>query len=132
MSLSRKAGGLFDSDEEQLEYLEDYDLDVSRAAVLKELGRYKEAGEIHLAEGRTFEAIQLFLMDDDDQYAVRRGHACILQGLWRHLSFAVKAKDGGEDAIRLLELASNVKLTSTDPVVNDEVSQYLRSTPSVD
>jgi hypothetical protein len=71
-------------------------------------------------------------MTDDDQYAVQRGHACILQGLWRHLSFAVMAKDGGEEAVQLLELASNVKLTSTDPLVNDEVSQYLRSTSAVD
>jgi hypothetical protein len=115
-----------------LQYLEDYDLDVSRAAVLKELGRYKEAGDIHLAEGRTLEAIQLFLIDDNDQYAVRRGHICILQGLWKHLSFSVKAQDGGAEAIQLLELASKVKLTSTDTGVNDEVSQYLRSTSAVD
>lgn len=106
-----------------MEYLEDYDLDVSRAAVLKELGRYREAGDIHLAEGRTLEAIQLFLIDDDDQHTVQRGHACILQGLWRHLSFGVKVQDGGAEAIQLLELASKVKLTSTDTVINDEVSQ---------
>lgn len=105
-----------------MEYLEDYDLDVSRAAVLKKLGRYKEAGDIHLAEGRTLEAIQLFLIDDDDQYAVRRGHDCILQGLWRHLSFGVEVRDGGAEAIQLLELASKVKPTSTNNAVNDEVS----------
>jgi hypothetical protein len=109
-----------------LEYLEEYNLDISRAAVLKELGRYKEAGEIHLAEGRTLEAIQLFLIDDNDQDTVRRGHDCILQGLWRHLSFAVKVQGGGAEAIQLLELASEVKLTSTDTMVNDEVSQCLR------
>ncbi|KAF8222237.1 hypothetical protein L208DRAFT_1381918 [Tricholoma matsutake] len=114
---------LFNSDEEELGYLEEYDLDVSRAAVLKELGRYKEAGEIHLAEGRTLEAIELFLIDDNDQDTVRHGHACILQGLWRHLSFAVKVEDEGAEAIQLLELASKVKLTSTDTVVNDEKIQ---------
>jgi hypothetical protein len=114
-----------------LEYLEEYDLDISRAAVLEELGRYKEAGDIHLAEGRILEAIQLFLMNNDDQYTVRRGHACILQGLWRHLSFAVKVQDGGAEATKLLNLASKVKLTSTDIVVNDEVCPCLQSTSTV-
>jgi hypothetical protein len=112
-----------------LEYLEEYDLDVSRAAVLKELGRYKEAGDIHLSKGRTLEAIQLFLLDGDDQDTVRRGHACILQGLWRHLSFSVKVQDGGEEAIQFLELASKVELTSTDTVVTDEVSHVCNRLP---
>jgi hypothetical protein len=111
-----------------LEYLEEYDLDVSRAAVLKELGRYKEAGDIHLAEGRTLEAIQLFLLNGNDQDTVRRGHACILQGLWRHLSFSVMGQDG-EEAIQFLEWASKFELTSNDTVVTDEVSHVCDQPP---
>ena len=104
-----KATQLFNSVDEELEYLENFDLDVSRAAVLEKLHKYEEAAEIHLLEGRTLEAIRLLLMDVNNQAAILRGNACILQGLWEHLSFGMKRFNKPEEVARLLALASKIK-----------------------
>jgi hypothetical protein len=101
--------------------LEDYDLDISRAAVLAALGRLQEAATIHLAEGRMLEAIRLLLEDEKDQGAICRGHECLLEGLWKHLSFGVKYTEGAKDIERLLEFASNSKLSLVDSSASDEV-----------
>lgn len=101
--------------------MEDYDLDVSRAAVLAGLGRLQEAATIHLAEGRMLEAIRLLLEDGKDQGAIRRGHECLLEGLWKHLSFGVKYTEGARDIKRLLEFASNSKLSLVDSSASDQV-----------
>jgi hypothetical protein len=77
--------------------------------VLEKLHKYEEAAEIHLLEGRTLEAIRLFLMDVHNQVAIQRGNACILQGLWEHLSFGMKMFDKPEEVDRLLALASKIK-----------------------
>ncbi|KNZ80017.1 TPR and ankyrin repeat-containing protein 1 [Termitomyces sp. J132] len=58
-----KARELFSTDEEELEYLEDLDLGITRAKVLVSLGRPAKAAALHLDEGRTEEAIPLFLQD---------------------------------------------------------------------
>ncbi|KAF8974058.1 hypothetical protein BDZ97DRAFT_421872 [Flammula alnicola] len=120
-----KATQLFDSVEEQLEYLEDFDLDVSRAALLEKLGKFQDAADIHFAEGRTLEAIRLFLMDENDETSIRRGYHCILQGLWEKASFGVKSLDRIEEVVRLLALASKVKsLGMLDSIDTDELSMF--------
>ena len=101
--------------------MEDYDLDVSRAAVLAGLGRLQEAATIHLAEGRMLEAIRLLLEDGKDQGAIRRGHECLLEGLWKQLSFGVKYTERTRDIERLLEFASNSKLSLVDSSASDQV-----------
>ncbi|KAG5636543.1 hypothetical protein H0H81_007673 [Sphagnurus paluster] len=85
----QKARELFSTDEEELEYLEDLDLDVARAEVLVSLGRPAEAAELHLSEGRTLDAIPLFLKDSNNVASMRQASHCILQEFWRHLSFGV-------------------------------------------
>jgi hypothetical protein len=47
----RKATPLFDTIDEQLEYMEDADLDVERATLLESLGRFSEAADVHFSEG---------------------------------------------------------------------------------
>lgn len=104
-----KVTQLFNSVDEELEYLEDFDLDISKAAVLEKLHRYDDAAEIHLREGRTLEAIRLLLMDRNNQTAIQRGNACILRGLWEHVSFGVKKFCRPEEVSQLLTLASKIK-----------------------
>ena len=77
--------------------------------MLEKLHKYEEAAEVYLREGRTFEAIRLLLMDVNNQAAIRRGNACILQSLWEHLSFGMKKFDKPEEVARLLALASKIK-----------------------
>ncbi|KAF8060885.1 hypothetical protein FPV67DRAFT_312197 [Lyophyllum atratum] len=84
-----KARQLFSTDEEELEYLEDHDLDIARAEVLTSLGRPAEAAELHLLEGRTLDAIPLFLKDEDNAHSMRQASQCILQEFWRNLSFGI-------------------------------------------
>ncbi|KAJ7630373.1 hypothetical protein FB45DRAFT_915319 [Roridomyces roridus] len=84
-----KANALFPTYEEALEYLEERGLDMAHATLLESLGRFSEAAEVHLEEGRTFDAIRLFLLNRNDEISMRRGLHCILQGLWNRVSFAV-------------------------------------------
>ena len=89
--------------------------------------KYEEAAEIHLLEGRTLEAIRLLLMDANNQAAIQRGNACILQGLWQHASFGVKKFHKPEEVAQLLALASKVKSSGLlEPGAVDEVrDEYL-------
>jgi hypothetical protein len=50
-STIRKASELFDSREEEFEFLEEYDYDVFRAQRLEEVGHKSDAAELHLTEG---------------------------------------------------------------------------------
>ena len=77
--------------------------------MLEKLHKYEEAAKIHLMEGRTLEAIRLLLMDGNNQAAIQRGNACILQGLWEHASFGVRKFSKPEEVARLLALASKIK-----------------------
>src|SRR5260221_7499980 len=119
----RKAGRLFKSVEEQLKYLEDFDLDVSRAALYEDIGDYSAAAAIHLAEGRTFDAIKLFLKDSSNQTSIRRGKDCILRGLWENLSFGTKLTERHNEVRKLLSLASNSQ-DAINSKVGDEVSLF--------
>ncbi|KJA29102.1 hypothetical protein HYPSUDRAFT_32443 [Hypholoma sublateritium FD-334 SS-4] len=119
-----KANQLFDSIEDALEYLEDFDLDVSRASLLENLGKFGDAADIHLAEGRTLDAIRLLLMDKDNEHSIRRGYHCILQGLWEKVSYGVKGLDRIEQVVRLLKLASSLKFSDVESLDIDELSMF--------
>ena len=94
--------------------------------MLERLHKYEEAAEIHLLEGRTLEAIRLLLMDVDNQAAIQRGNACILQGLWEHLSFGMKRFNKPEEVASLLALASKFKSSNLLEVAAvDEVRDVL-------
>ncbi|RXW12996.1 hypothetical protein EST38_g12858 [Candolleomyces aberdarensis] len=104
-----KARTLFESDEKELEYLEDNILlDDCHAVVLVELHRFQEAADVHLAEGRTMEAIRVLLQGKENKGSKRQANDCILRGLWETTSFAEKIKDTDITAIKFLRYASKV------------------------
>ncbi|KAF9493953.1 hypothetical protein BDN71DRAFT_1027051 [Pleurotus eryngii] len=104
-----KARDLFSSAEEGLEYLEDRDLDVARATLMASIpGKLSEAAEIHLAEGRSLDAIRLFLQDERSDTAMRRASKSLLEGLWRHMSFGVSANEPNEERDTLLGFAASI------------------------
>lgn len=124
-SLYRQARDLFESDEEALEYMDDYGFDMSRASFLEQLNRPAEAAEIHLAEGRTLEAIQLFSNDKENAHSILRASQCLLDGLWSKFSFRVKLHnvpseltENTRGLLRLLDTLDTVKL---DVKSRDEV-----------
>lgn len=121
--LFSKAAELFSSKEEELEFLEDHDLDIARAEVLESLGRQAEAAELYLAEGRTLDAIHLFLKDDNDQNSLRRGRQCILEGLWQNLSFGTEVDSVPKTSSfqQLLVMAEQLHPSQLDSAQIDEV-----------
>ncbi|KAJ7293966.1 hypothetical protein C8J57DRAFT_1444990 [Mycena rebaudengoi] len=119
-----KANELFSSYEEELEYLEDRGLDVAQATLLESLGRFAEAAELHLEEGRTFEAIKLFLQDQTTESSMRRGMECVLQGLWQRISFAIVPEDEDSSISRLLTLASKADVSLLSQTERDEISMF--------
>lgn len=77
-SAPREATGLFDSLDEELEYLEELDMDVTKASLLESIGRKREAAEVHLSEGRIMDAAKLFFDDDCEVECVELGVRCVL------------------------------------------------------
>jgi hypothetical protein len=117
-----QAKDLFTSDGEALAFTEDYDLDIARVTLLESMRRIGEAAELHLAEGRPLEAIDLLLKDTGNPKSLIRAYECILQGLWRHLSFGVQASvQRNETVIRLLQLASQLDIKQLNQSALDEV-----------
>jgi len=82
-----------------------------------------DAAEIHLEEGRTMKAIQLFLMDRNNATSMRRGYECIVQQLWRHLAFGISRKSASENPIvlELLEFGKQLNVGLLDSSATDEV-----------
>ncbi|KAH9949529.1 hypothetical protein B0H21DRAFT_728406 [Amylocystis lapponica] len=124
----KQARDLFESDKEALDYMDDYGFDMSRASYLEELGRPAEAAEVHLAEGRTLEAIELFSRDSQDPRSVFRASQCLLDGLWSHLSFGIKPSpdpESGSDSLRgLLRLLPALDVAKLDGRARDEVLMF--------
>ena len=122
----RKAMQLFDNDDDALEYMDDYGLDVARAQFLEEVGRYAEAADVHISEGNTLEAIRVLCLDTGNQESLKRALTCILDGLWRNLSCGVPVneetlKPSGTVG-KLLRLANDLTLTDArDEALRDEV-----------
>ncbi|KAG7450843.1 uncharacterized protein BT62DRAFT_1001658 [Guyanagaster necrorhizus] len=104
----KKAHELFDSPEEELEYLEERDLDIALADLLETMGRCSEAAELHYFEGRREEAIDLFLREAENKSALRRAQECILEELWHRISFGADSRAICSDlgVSRLMRFAS--------------------------
>ena len=78
----RKAHTLFSTVEEEIVYLEDRNLDDAQVDLLIRHEKRSDAAEVHLAEGRVLEAIDLFLDDNENRKdSIQRATDCVLQGL---------------------------------------------------
>ncbi|KAH9891312.1 hypothetical protein C8Q73DRAFT_119576 [Cubamyces lactineus] len=123
-----KARELFETDEEFLEYMDDYGLGVARASYLEELGRYEDAADISLSEGNILQAIRLLTMDRGNPALVRKATRCLLDGLWRHLPFGTVVNEtllkGDTTLGDLLAKADSLADLNTDAELHDEVSMF--------
>lgn len=61
--------------------MDDCGFDTARKTILKQLGKYSEAAEIHLRDGEIEEAVDCFLESEDPRSHHQAAH-CLLQGLW--------------------------------------------------
>lgn len=84
----RAARDLFSSDEDALEFLEDYDLDEARAEMLKESGKVLESAGIHANEGNMLKAVETLTASADQNVDHERpAIEYLLTGLWQGLTF---------------------------------------------
>jgi hypothetical protein len=88
--MNRAARSLFSSEEDAIEFLEDYDMDEARAQMLKESGRVLESAEVHANEGDLLKAVETLTASavHNDTH-VRPTIEYLLAGLWRGLTFGV-------------------------------------------
>ncbi|KAJ3739795.1 hypothetical protein DFH05DRAFT_1546449 [Lentinula detonsa] len=126
----KQAGSLFDSLDEQLEYLEVRDMDIAQAALLVAHGRVRDAAEVHLAQGRTLEAIDLLIQrrdaDTNHDVSACRATEYILDGLWQKLTFSVTLAQLAEDPdfLKLLELMNGIDWASLNSASRDELTMF--------
>lgn len=104
----------------------DRNLDLAQADLLLVHGRRQEAAELHLAEGRILEAVNIFL-DSKDSYpdASERAISCILAGLWNLLSIgAILTPPRIAEAQRYLQKASQLDNASLNENERAEVRAF--------
>jgi hypothetical protein len=122
-----KALGRFASFKEALDFTAEYHLDAARLHLLIDAGRFVEAAELLVLWDRLLEAIQVFLKQPDDKYSRGRAIQCILQGLWRRISFRITPKPLGSnpDVDQLLEAAAQLPITCWSSNDRDEVRRNI-------
>jgi len=112
---------LFESLEEELEFLEGLELDSVRLDLLLSHGMKREAAELQLSEGQFSKAIDLFLEDDMDRLtSMSRAKDTISRCLWTLLPFGVLSPKHRE-IYELLDRSNRVVMDDNDL---DEVSVH--------
>ena len=123
--MTRKARALFQSDDEALEYMDDYGLDVVRASFLEDMNRFSDAAELHLAEGNILEAIRLLMLDTDNKFSIKKAFDCLLDGLWQRLSCGVSVSEetlkNNTTLSKLLRMTERIEVAEVDDGTRDEV-----------
>ena len=88
--MNRTALKLFSSEEDALEFLEDYGLDEARVKVLEEFGRIPEAADIHAKNGDILKAVEMLTASAAHNVDhVRPAIELVLTGLRRDLTLDV-------------------------------------------
>ncbi len=119
-----RATSLFSDVDQALEFMDDFGFNVARVELLERYGRLCEAAEIHLAEGRTIEAIRLLLRDKanaDSQALLER---ILLKSVWKHLSFGMP--------LRIEEVGAGPQLQDLLPLADEAVTSGVLSSQAVD
>ncbi|KAF9042114.1 hypothetical protein BJ165DRAFT_1529567 [Panaeolus papilionaceus] len=112
-----KVHELFDSPEDEIEYLEDRNLDLAQVDLYLQHGRITEAAEVHLADGRFHEAASLLISDKEDgSKSLKDAISAILQGLRTYITFG-SDPSGDSRVSSLLALAEDIP---DDVWVSDE------------
>ncbi|KAG0703070.1 hypothetical protein DFH29DRAFT_918710 [Suillus ampliporus] len=117
---------LFSTFDEELEFLEDYDLDFARASLLESHSRYYEAAELHLSENRPLEAVRAFVKDNSNVDSTVRAADTILEYLWRKCSFRITAKAAfADESLRhFIALADQLQTSKLKPATRDLISMF--------
>lgn len=113
---------LFSTEEDALDFLENYDLDEARATMLQSRGKPLEAAEAHAKEGRVLEAVEVLLERDapsieESKSAIRY----VLAGLWKRMSFGIRFRKSDAATTSLLQISSRLDPSEMTADQVDEV-----------
>jgi hypothetical protein len=113
---------LFSTFQEELVFLENYDLDYARASLLESHSMYFEAAELHLSENRPLEAARAFIKDNNVDSTIRAADT-ILEYFWRKCSFRIAAKTAlaDEQMRHFITLADQLETNKLTPETRDLV-----------
>ncbi|KAG6332615.1 hypothetical protein ID866_6474 [Astraeus odoratus] len=114
---------LFSSFEEELEFLETYDLDVALVVLLENHGRYLQAADLHLSENKPLDAIRVLLRDEDNGEAARRAGDILLKCLWQQCPFGAAMRDD-EMTRSFLSFSTQLSLGHLSPSARDQISMF--------
>lgn len=112
---------LFSSEEDALEFLEDYDLDEARATVFQSRGKTLEAAEAHAKDGRVLEAVGVLL--EPSVPSIEESRMAIhyaLAGLWKRMSFGTRFRKSDTATLSLLQISSRLDPSA---MTEDEVDE---------
>ncbi|KAG1825456.1 uncharacterized protein BJ212DRAFT_276627 [Suillus subaureus] len=117
---------LFSSFNEELEFLEDYDLDRARISLLESHSRYYEVAEIHLSDNHPMEAIQAFLKDNRNIDSAARAADTLLEFMWRKCSFRITPKTTlVDDSVRqAIALADQLQMKKLKPTTRNLILMF--------
>ncbi|KAF9219473.1 hypothetical protein BS17DRAFT_760990 [Gyrodon lividus] len=117
---------LFETFEEELDFLETYDLDVALVDLLESHGRFSQAAELHLSEDRPLDALKLFLKDQGNDVSLSRAGDVLLENLWRQCSFGVSVKDALQDDTtrNFFAMIEEIPLEKLVPQNRDQISMF--------
>ncbi|KAG2360020.1 hypothetical protein BDR07DRAFT_1487588 [Suillus spraguei] len=116
---------LFSSFEEELEFLEEYDLNDARVSLLVSHSMYYEVAEIHLSENRPMEAIQAFLKDNRNIDSAARAADTLLEFMWREFSFRITPKATVDNSVRqAIALADELQVKKLEPMSRNLILMF--------
>ncbi|KAL0065389.1 hypothetical protein AAF712_007595 [Marasmius tenuissimus] len=120
------ANELFDSVDEELEFCEDYDLDIAKASLLEAKGDLAGAAQLHMDEGRIMEAISLLLKDKDSEASQSKAADYILDGFWGLGLFGFPSEKFARDAQtkKLLGMVGKLNLEKLSVFQREELEMF--------
>lgn len=121
--MNRAALKLFPSEKDALEFLEDYDLDEARIKLLRELGRIREAAEVHAKNGDMLKAIEMLTAPGHNADHALPAIKYLLTGLWQNLTLGA-LPTSNPIVLELLVLADRLDESAMAGPEADEVSIY--------
>lgn len=125
---------LFDSPEDEIEYLEDRNLDLAQVDLYLHHGRITKAAEVHLADERFHEAASLLISDKEGgRKSLIVAVSAILQGLKTYITLG-SDPSGDSRVSSLLALADDIphEVWVSDEKYREEVcNSFLAFNPSV-
>ncbi|KAI8983190.1 hypothetical protein BD414DRAFT_515715 [Trametes punicea] len=124
---TERACALFSTEEEALEYMAGYGLEIPRATLLESRGRYAEAAQAQLKDGNSLEAIRLLMLDEGNADSVSEAAHLVVDGLWPCFAFTNvlfgPQKPQGV-AHKLLELMRQLQDHLTEEHIRDEMAMF--------